>query len=63
MGATILVWDAAQGAAALPGWRQASRCNTAMRTHQYRPEGLLNKDGACVVARLARTPVRAVPRA
>ena len=63
MGATVSLRDAAQGAAAPPGWCQASRRNAAMRPQRYRPEGLLREDCVCVVARLARTPVRAAARA
>ena len=63
MGATVSMRDAAQGAAAQPGWCQASRRNTAMRPQRNRPEGLLRVGCVCVVARFARTSVRAAARA
>jgi len=40
MGATATERDAAQGAAAAPGWCQASRRNAVMRPFSGRPEGL-----------------------
>jgi len=40
MGVTTTERDAAQGAAAPPGWHQASRRNAAMRPFSGRPEGL-----------------------
>jgi hypothetical protein len=63
MGATITVRDAAQGAAAQPGWSQASCRNAAVRPQRYLPEGLLRGGGVCFVARLARTPVRVAAHA